>query len=152
VDYLLSSHCLEHCPNTIKVLREWIRVLRSNGYLFLVLPHGERTFDRGRELTTLSHHIEDFDRNVSFEDMTHWPEFEKFSIPQYNHAWIAEGTRPDGTIDPLWCVNHGAVHYHVWTQHEMSELLRYLGLSIAAIVECLPERLDSFAIVGRVNQ
>src|SRR4051812_13155753 len=43
-DFLISSHCLEHCPDTLAVLREWRRVLRPGAALVLILPHGERTF------------------------------------------------------------------------------------------------------------
>lgn len=60
-DFLISSHCLEHCPNTLKVLWEWKRVLVPRGILVLILPHGERTFDRGRPLTRLEHHLRDFE-------------------------------------------------------------------------------------------
>jgi len=57
--FVISSHCLEHYPNTLKVLEEWKRVILPNGVIFLILLHGERTFDRGRQLTTLGYHIED---------------------------------------------------------------------------------------------
>ncbi|SVE00910.1 uncharacterized protein METZ01_LOCUS453764, partial [marine metagenome] len=32
-DYIFSAHCLEHVPDTIKVLKEWIRVLKPGGKL-----------------------------------------------------------------------------------------------------------------------
>ena len=37
-DFVFSSHCLEHIPNYIDALKEWIRVLKPNGTLFLYLP------------------------------------------------------------------------------------------------------------------
>src|SRR5947209_9541505 len=56
-DFVFSSHCLEHVPNTIRTLMEWGRILRPGGALVLILPHGDRTFDRLRAKTTLDHHI-----------------------------------------------------------------------------------------------
>jgi SAM-dependent methyltransferase len=44
-DFLLSSHTLEHTANPILALREWLRVLKDNGVVVLVLPHKEGTFD-----------------------------------------------------------------------------------------------------------
>lgn len=38
LDYVFSSHCLEDFEDTVGVLREWLRVLKSGGYLILFLP------------------------------------------------------------------------------------------------------------------
>jgi len=37
--YVFSSHCLEHLDAWKEALREWIRVLKKGGILFLYLPH-----------------------------------------------------------------------------------------------------------------
>ena len=39
VDYIFSSHCLEHIPDWVDVLNYWYDVLRVGGVLFLYLPH-----------------------------------------------------------------------------------------------------------------
>ena len=39
LDYVFSSHCLEHIVDTKKALLEWTRVLKNGGYLVLILPH-----------------------------------------------------------------------------------------------------------------
>jgi predicted SAM-dependent methyltransferase len=38
LDYVFSSHCLEHLGDTMSALREWSRVLRPGGKLVLILP------------------------------------------------------------------------------------------------------------------
>lgn len=38
MDYIFSSHCLEHIPNWIETLDYWYNVLRDGGILFLYLP------------------------------------------------------------------------------------------------------------------
>lgn len=38
VDYIFSSHCLEHIPNWVYVMEYWYSVLRVGGILFLYLP------------------------------------------------------------------------------------------------------------------
>lgn len=150
-DFLISSHCLEHCPNTLKVLWEWKRVLVPGGILVLILPHGERTFDRGRPLTRLEHHLQDLERGVDERDTTHWEEFERYSIPQFHHAWIPEAKRADGSWDFEWIVRNGHLHYHVWTPREMVEILEYIGCRIRVAREKLLERPDSFLIVAAVE-
>ncbi len=54
LDFVLASHVLEHLPDPIKALEEWFRVVRSGGYIFMIVPHKERTFDRDRPRTKLT--------------------------------------------------------------------------------------------------
>jgi len=39
LDYVFSSHCLEHFYEPEKALAEWTRILKLDGYLVLILPH-----------------------------------------------------------------------------------------------------------------
>ena len=39
LDYIFSSHCLEHVPDWQEALNEWLRKLRVGGIIFLYLPH-----------------------------------------------------------------------------------------------------------------
>jgi SAM-dependent methyltransferase len=53
-DFIISSHVLEHFPDPIKALKEWYRVIKKGGYIFIIVPHKNRTFDKNRKRTTLS--------------------------------------------------------------------------------------------------
>lgn len=50
-DFVLASHVIEHFQDPIGALIEWDRVARD--FIFLVIPHPDRTFDRGRALTSV---------------------------------------------------------------------------------------------------
>lgn len=39
MDYVFSSHCLEHIQDFKRALKEWWRVIKDNGHLVLYLPH-----------------------------------------------------------------------------------------------------------------
>lgn len=39
VDYIFSSHCLEHLPDWVGALDKWREALHDGGVLFLYLPH-----------------------------------------------------------------------------------------------------------------
>jgi rhamnosyltransferase len=80
-DFVISSHVLEHFPNTIKALLEWDRLVRPGGILFMIVPHKERTFDRDRARTPLQHLIEDFlsDNKTSHKNCR-----------GHDHCWITE--------------------------------------------------------------
>jgi predicted SAM-dependent methyltransferase len=44
VDYIFSSHCLEHLPHWIDALDHWSSRLKSGGTLFLYLPHRSQEY------------------------------------------------------------------------------------------------------------
>jgi SAM-dependent methyltransferase len=69
-DFVFSSHVIEHFPDPIKALYEWVRVARR--YVVVLAPHHDRTFDIDRPITSIEEltgrHREGF---VSEEDK-HW--------------------------------------------------------------------------------
>lgn len=46
VDYIFSSHCLEHISNWVEVLEYWYENLKEGGVLFLYLPHYDQEYWR----------------------------------------------------------------------------------------------------------
>jgi SAM-dependent methyltransferase len=51
VDFVFSSHVIEHFPDPIRTLYEWVRVARR--YVVLIAPHRDRTSDADRPLSTV---------------------------------------------------------------------------------------------------
>jgi SAM-dependent methyltransferase len=46
VDYIFSSHCLEHLPNWVDALDYWTSKIKTGGTLFLYLPHYSQEYWR----------------------------------------------------------------------------------------------------------
>ncbi len=46
VDYIFSSHCLEHVEDWVGTLDYWCEHLKFNGVLFLYLPHPDQSYWR----------------------------------------------------------------------------------------------------------
>ena len=67
---MLASHVIEHFYDPIKALREWERVARR--YIFLIVPHHERTFDSGRPLTPVSELVARHDSGREEHEERHW--------------------------------------------------------------------------------
>ena len=55
-DFVISSHVLEHFYDPIAAIREWCRVSRK--YVFVIIPHIDRTFDKGKPVTTYQELLE----------------------------------------------------------------------------------------------
>ena len=48
-DFVINSHVIEHIWRPQDALKEWIRVAKK--YIFLIIPHKDRTFDKDRPVT-----------------------------------------------------------------------------------------------------
>ncbi len=68
LDYVLSSHVIEHFFDPIKTIKEWLRVIKKDGYIFIIVPHKDRTFDRNREPTPLSELIARHNQELKISD------------------------------------------------------------------------------------
>jgi SAM-dependent methyltransferase len=69
-DFVFSSHVIEHFPDPIKALREWVRVARR--YVVVIAPHRNRTFDAGRSLTPIDELLERHSNGFTSEGDRHW--------------------------------------------------------------------------------
>jgi SAM-dependent methyltransferase len=70
VDFVFASHVIEHFPDPIRALKEWRRVARER--VVLVVPHRDRTFDAGRELTPASELQERHAAGLRSAEDKHW--------------------------------------------------------------------------------
>jgi SAM-dependent methyltransferase len=70
VDFVFASHVLEHFPDPIRALEEWIRVARHK--VVVVVPHRDRTYDRNRELTSIDEFVERHETGFSSPEDQHW--------------------------------------------------------------------------------
>lgn len=98
VDFVFTSHVLEHFFDPIKTLKEWYRVTKNNGYVFMIIPHKERTFDKDRERTTLQELIDRHNGTIKsenqFDDMHH-------------SVWITEDI-----LELCKYLNYNVIEYH----------------------------------------
>jgi len=58
IDFVISSHVIEHFYDPIKTIQEWLRVVRPGGYVYMIVPHKERTFDSIHPRTVLAELIQ----------------------------------------------------------------------------------------------
>jgi len=123
-DFVLSSHMLEHSANPIRVLLEWRRLLKSGGYLLLVLPEGQSTYDRRRPVTTLAHLMDDFARSTPESDSTHFEEI----VALHSEHPDREGLRRSLEDN----VVHRMAHHHVFDLALSVDLVRFAGFEILA--------------------
>lgn len=69
-DFVFASHVIEHFPDPVRALYEWVRVARR--YVVLVVPHRDRTFDAGRDLTTTEELMTRYREDFACDEDRHW--------------------------------------------------------------------------------
>jgi SAM-dependent methyltransferase len=42
VDFVISSHVIEHFYDPVKTIEEWLRIVKPGGYVFIIAPHRDR--------------------------------------------------------------------------------------------------------------
>ncbi|MGZ8884731.1 MAG: methyltransferase domain-containing protein [Halobacteriota archaeon] len=133
-DFILSSHTLEHVANPLQALSEWIRVLKEQGLLVLVVPHKDGTFDHRRPVTSLAHMIQDFEQQSTEEDVTHLEEILKL----HDLALDPEaGDFKEFKQRSERNLQNRTLHHHVFDTRLAVEIIHHMGLQILA-VEVLP--------------
>ena len=70
LDFVFSSHVIEHFPDPIRALYEWVRVARR--YVVVIAPHRDRTFDADRPLTTVEEFLTRHSANFNSDQDLHW--------------------------------------------------------------------------------
>lgn len=135
VDFVLSSHNIEHIANPIKALKEWLRILKDNGLIVLVVPHKEGTFDHLRPETSLNHLIEDFENEMKEDDLTHLDEILRFHDLERDSVIkdVADfRKRSEKNFD------NRCLHQHVFKLKSVLQLVDYLGMEICSAEAVLP--------------
>ena len=134
-DFVLSSHTLEHTANPILALSEWIRLLKDQGTLVLLLPHKDATFDHRRPVTTMQHLIADFNAGMNEDDLTHMPEIMALhDLKRDPEAgdFAAFKARSERNLE------NRCFHQHVFDTQLAVKLVDHMDLRIQAVEAILP--------------
>lgn len=134
-DFVLSSHVLEHTANPILALSEWMRLLKDQGTLVLLLPHKDKTFDHRRPVTSMDHLIADFKAGMSEDDLTHLPEI--LALHDLGRDLYA-GDMAAFQACSMHNFENRCLHHHVFDTALVASLVEYMGMQIQAIEEVPP--------------
>jgi hypothetical protein len=123
-DFVFTSHCLEHIANPIKALKEWLRIIKTGGYVILILPEKTRCFDHKREISKFSTLLSQYEKNVGEDDLSTLPEILK------NHDLVLDppaGDLGSFTRRSLDNYNNRCLHHYVYSPELLKEICSHLG-------------------------
>jgi predicted SAM-dependent methyltransferase len=114
-DFVIANHFLEHCQNPIGAIHNILRVLRGDGIIYLAIPDKRYTFDVDRPVTTLDHLLKDYEQGPEWSKRQHFEEWTRTVDRSQRATEVAR----------LMDIDY-SIHYHVWTQTELLELMTVL--------------------------
>lgn len=73
-DFVFASHSLEHIANPLKAVKEWLRVIKDDGHVVIIVPEKSVCFDHKRDYTKFSTLLSQYEKNVGEDDLSTLPE------------------------------------------------------------------------------
>jgi predicted SAM-dependent methyltransferase len=135
IDFIIANHMIEHSENPLLALKNWIRVLRLNGILYLAVPNKRKTFDTDRPVTSLTHIVRDYEEGPRVSRVQHFEEW----VVLVNKV---ESRQVKNEMKRLSDMDY-SIHYHVWDPPAFIDLLRFCQIERA-----YPFRIEHTVVVG----
>lgn len=142
VDFVIANHFIEHTQSPLTTLRNHLRVLRPGGILYLAVPDKRRTFDVGRDVTSLEHILRDLEDGPAWSREQHFREWSQH---------VEKAINVEARAAKLMADDY-SIHFHVWTADAFEELLAHArdGLDMPfAIEELEPNEFEFIAVLRR---
>ena len=117
LDFICNSHLLEHLVNPGRTIEEWVRVVRPNGFVYIVAPDKRFTFDKERELTSVTHLINDFENKVEKVEKAHY------------RSWLK--TKENTKQVQNHYNTQAEIHVHVWDTTVLFQFMKYLEVKLS---------------------
>lgn len=165
-DFVIANHLLEHAQDALGTLRNWLNVLSPGGILFVAVPIGARCFDRGRQITSSAHFLEDYELSLTGDTATmrqrnlaHIEEHLAISAPAIaalqGQSWVAPGDEERRRLITHYLDRDPEqIHQHVFSRSSLGELLQLLTQvsGIACHIERIAaSRVEVVGIVRRLR-
>ena len=122
-DFLFASHCLEHIANPLKAVKEWLRIVKYQGFIIIIVPEKSHCFDHKRPYSKFSTLLSQYEKNVNEDDLSTLEEIlELHDLPK----------DPGAPQDPLKfkerCLNNfhnRCLHHYVYNDDLLLEICNY---------------------------
>jgi SAM-dependent methyltransferase len=121
-EFLFSSHCLEHIANPLKAINEWLRIIKNDGYIIIIVPEKSLCFDHKRNYSKFSTLLSQYEKNVGEDDLSTLPEI------LINHDLTRDpcaGDLGQFTKRCLDNINNRCLHHYVYNDELLKEICNY---------------------------
>ncbi len=113
LDFVIANHVIEHMEDPTLAIKNYLRVLRPGGIIFMAVPDKRKTFDVNRPLTSIAHLLGDHDTGPGQFRGAHYQEWVDF----------VEGRPGDTRRAQEMDADDYSIHFHVWNVSSFSAYL-----------------------------
>jgi SAM-dependent methyltransferase len=142
-DFVINSHVIEHFFDPIRAIEEWLRVIKPGGYLYMIVPHKARTFDKDRNITTLDEIIGRHNGEINVRDYAA-SAAGMVADNEVRDVLIYDGAVPPGYSRMIADDHH---HWNVWDTGAFLELLKHMNLDVVEYQDVDDKVGNGFAVV-----
>mmetsp|Transcript_13720 Transcript_13720/g.13783 ORF Transcript_13720/g.13783 Transcript_13720/m.13783 type:complete len:356 (-) Transcript_13720:73-1140(-) len=144
-DFLIASHVIEHMVLPILAVKNFLRVVRQNGYIFLIAPNMCKTFDHLRLVTSWAHLYKEHKSNKDVQHSYYMEHVREWTLShlgsQPRNTFISpteyEQTKQSffSTCDTESFIKRGGMHMHAFDPISYARFI--IKLSSPKMVESL---------------
>ena len=123
-DFVFASHSLEHIANPLKAIKEWLRIIKKDGYIIIIVPEKSVCFDHKRNYSKFSLLLSQYEKNVGEDDLSTLPEI------LTNHDLSMDPPAGDFvsfTRRSLDNFNNRCLHHYVYNDELLMEICKYFN-------------------------
>jgi ubiquinone/menaquinone biosynthesis C-methylase UbiE len=115
-DFIVANHFLEHCENPVQSIKNLLRVLKTDGILFMAIPDKRHTFDLRRPVTR-------YELLKETGRVGHRPDREALFLEWAQAVSQIGGAEASARARELLAQDY-SIHFNVWTPLALLEFLQ----------------------------
>lgn len=123
-DFVYSDNVLEHTPNPIFSLIEQLRVTKNGGFVYVVIPNKNFTFDRDRISTPVNVLIDKYQNDIFDYSIDEALDVIR-NTQNFPRNFMGDDTELD-FAEKMIAVSDGSYHFHVFDIQNTLGMLRYV--------------------------
>ena len=131
-DFVISRGVFGHIANPLKAVEEWNRVIKNQGFLVIAASDKKYSFEHKRPFTTFEHVLDDYKKDVTEHDLTHYDENLKLNDSiDPNYPKITK----EGWIKLLSNnFEKRSITHHVFDKDVLSKIVEFFNFKVIEII------------------
>lgn len=150
LDYVFTSHVMEHVFDPIATIEEHLRVIKTRGgVLLMIIPHKQRTYDNDREITPVQELLDRHDGKLKIDNYCYALDGKghRKNIPPMKgdtHILPKDNKIPEGYTKFLEDDHH---HWSVWTTKSFLDLCKMMNWNVIDYYDVDDRHKNSFIVI-----